>query len=501
MLEKDWPRLLRQLNDDLGYRVVSTKPVLGYELFTIDLSSWKLRLSNRTPVIWVQQSDLEECTPQHLMQSLADVVRERNLGRQIVLVLVDGSTLPLFRHKTSPVINLVLISGDDQKKLIYSRRPSGELLDIISAQVSISNLSPYETRAPVTGSRFFGREAEVSRIISNPDTNHTILGIRRIGKTSLLRETERILKESEDPAHVVYLECSDLLSTDDYIREVVRKLNPRELPRIHLQKYIFFFPDFLERMSRMLKSKIIFLLDEVDNLVIMQRGDWELFRMLRASANKGACQYIMAGFREAMKEQYLLDSPFYNFGQEIRLSEFTQKQAHELIGIPMENLRVRIRNREEVVKRIYEETAGQPNLIQYYCMILLRQLDFTGQREIGPDNLLEIYADEGFRSHLLTSFMQNTENREKALIYALLKTNPQFATRGFSLEAIDEALHKMGVTLLQYDLDEACNVLTLAGVIHRKGRDYFFASPVFTKVLQQTYDLDYLFRKALEEGI
>ena len=96
----------------------------------------------------------------------------------------------------------------------------------------------------------------------------------------MLRETERILKESEDPAHVVYLECSDLLSTDDYIREVVRKLNPRELPRIHLQKYIFFFPDFLERMSRMLKSKIIFLLDEVDNLVIMQRGDWELFRML-----------------------------------------------------------------------------------------------------------------------------------------------------------------------------------------------------------------------------
>ena len=158
MLEKDWPRLLRQLNDDLGYRVTSTRAVLGYELFTIDLSSWKLRLSNRTPVVWVQQSDLEDCTPQHLMQSLADVVRERNLGRQIVLVLVDGSTLPLFRHKTSPVINLVLISGDDQKKLIYSRRPSGELLDLISAQVSISNLSPYETRAPVTGSRFFGRE-------------------------------------------------------------------------------------------------------------------------------------------------------------------------------------------------------------------------------------------------------------------------------------------------------------------------------------------------------
>ena len=34
-----------------------------------------------------------------------------------------------------------------------------------------------------------------------------------------------------------------------------------------------------------------------------------------------------------------------------------------------------------------------------------------------------------------------------------------------------------------------------------KGKEYFFTSPVFTKVLQQTYDLDYLFRKVKEEGV
>jgi hypothetical protein len=81
----------------------------------------------------------------------------------------------------------------------------------------------------------------------------------------------------------------------------------------------------------------------------MQRGDWDLFRMLRASSNKGACQYIIAGFREAMREQYMLDSPFYNFAQELRLSEFSRQQARELILTPMENLRVRFRNEDEVV--------------------------------------------------------------------------------------------------------------------------------------------------------
>jgi predicted GNAT family acetyltransferase len=503
-MHREWPPLLRRLSEELGYTVRGDKRTLGYDLFSIDLSSWKLRLSNRTPIIWVKRADLEENSPQHLLQSLGDVIRQRGLTRQIVTVLLDGDKQPLLQRLGpgfSPVYNLVIIGAGEQERLLQSRRPSGELLDVISAQVPIANLAPYETRAPVTGSRFFGREYEISRIISNPDTNHAVLGIRRIGKTSLLREVERILKENGDPAHVVYLECSDLLSTDDYVREVVRKLNPRELPRLHMQKYVFFFPDFLDRMARAYKGKIIFLLDEVDNLVLMQRGSWELFRMLRASANKGACQYIIAGFREAMREQYLLDSPFYNFAQEIRLNEFTRRQAHDLIVTPMENLRVRIESKDEVVGRIYEETAGQPNLIQYYCTILLRWLDRTGQREIGPKSLIDVYSDEGFKSHLLTSFMQNTENREKALVYAVLMTAEGPQSRGFSHPFIDAALRKRGIVLPQDDIDEACNVLTLAGVTVRRGKEYFFTSPVFVKVLQQTYDLDYLFRKVKEEGL
>lgn len=498
--QKDWPRLLRLLNDELGYTVHESGSVLGYDLFAVDLSSWKLRLSNRTPIISVKTKDMDGLSAQHLMQSLADVMRERNLSRQIVLALLDGNSHPLFRYKSSLNANLVLIGGEEQKAVIQSRRPSAELLDLISAQVPISYLSPYETRAPVTGSRFFGREQEISRILANPDTNHIILGIRRIGKTSLLRETERILKERDEMARVVYLECSDLLSTEDYIREVVRKLNPRELPRLHMQKYVFFFPNFLERMSKLVKAKVVFLLDEVDNLVIMQRGDWELFRMLRASSNKGACQYIIAGFREAMREQYLLDSPFYNFAQEIRLNEFSRQQARELILTPMENLRVRFRQEEEVVDRIYEETAGHPNLIQYYCLILLRKLDETGLREITPESLIDVYSDEGFTSHLLTSFMQNTENREKAVIYAILMSSEEAGYKGFTHEEIDAVLRKGGITLQQNAIDEACNLLTLAGVIHRKGREHYFTSPVFTRVLRQSYDLNYLFRKVKEEG-
>jgi hypothetical protein len=498
---KDWPPLLQFLNEELGYRVRPAKAALGYELFFIDLSSWKLSLSDRTPVIWVRASDLEGTAPLGLLQSLLDLMRARGFTRRTVLVLMEGDGRPLLKYTTSPLYSLVIIGSDDQQRIRQSRRPSGELLDLISAQVPISNLAPYETRAPVTGPRFFGREYEKSRILANPHTNHVILGIRRIGKTSLLREIERILADEGESPHVVYMDCSDLLSADDYIREVVRKLNPKELPRLHLQKYVFWFPDFLERMHRRHKKRLVFLLDEIDNLVIMQRGSWELFRMLRASSNKGACQYIIAGFREAMQEQHLLDSPFYNFAQEIRLSEFSRQQAHDLIVTPMENLRVRFKNKDEVVGRICEETAGHPNLIQYYCTILLRRLDQTGERELGPNNLIDVYSDEGFKSHLLSSFMENTENREKAVVYALLGECPECQSRYFTQAQIDDALRQRALALSQNDIDEACNVLALAGVFQRKGRDYSFTSPVFARVLQETYDVQYLLSKVREEGL
>ena len=48
---------------------------------------------------------------------------------------------------------------------------------------------------------------------------------------------------------------------------------------------------------------------------------------------------------------------------------------------------------------------------------------------------------------------------------------------------MDDALSKRGFTLTHNQLNEACNVLKLAGVMHQKGRDYSFTSPVFVKVL------------------
>jgi hypothetical protein len=502
---KEWPDLLRFLSEVLGYRVRSGIPSLGHETFRVDLTSWKLQLSDQTLVIWVKETDLAGRSSLDLIQSLQDVNRLNEAERQVSLVLLDCDSQAFQPYMASPLYSFVFINREEQEAIIRSRRPSGHLLRLVSAQVPISNLAPYETVAPVTGSRFFGREDEKKRILKSPDTNFVLLGIRRIGKTSLLREIEHILRtgsEDQAPGRILYLDCSDFSGTEDYVREVVRKLNPIELPRLHLQRYAFFFPDFLERMTRKYRGKLVFLLDEIDNLLLLQRGSWDLLAMLRASANKGACQYVIAGFREAFREQTDLDSPFYKFAQEIPLSEFSRAQARDLIVDPMQNLGVRFLHQDEVIGQIYDETAGHPNLLQYYCMILLRQLDRSGEREIGPRSLLNIYLDEGLRTHMISTFLENTTKREQALVYALMADlGEDNSSRTFPQAYIDASLRKRNLRFTFDEIESACNALRLAGVFHRKGRDYSFLSPVFTKILRSNYDPLYLLKKIKEDGL
>jgi hypothetical protein len=50
-------------------------------------------------------------------------------------------------------------------------------------------------------------------------------------------------------------------------------------------------------------------------------------------------------------------------------------------------------------------------------------------------------------------------------------------------------------------LNDACDVLVLAGILRQKGKEHFFTSPVFVKVLRQTHNLRYLLSKIKEEGI
>ena len=503
---QEMPDFLQFLENSLGHPVRLHEEVLGYDLYFADLSDWKLRFSDRTPFIWVKAADAAALPPRELAQSLADVLRTRGLAERNPIVLVQGSGEELGTQLKRSLLSVLVLDQAAQAAVRESRRPSGELLDRLSAQLDLSLLTPYETSKPVTGSRFFGREFEIRRILQGADSNFAIMGIRRIGKTSLMREVERQLKEQaqergdEDAGQrIIFMDCSAISSPAHFLQEVVRKLRPQELTRLSSKQFPIYFPDFLGRMAQRYGGPLVFFLDEFDKVLTWHDEDDSLLNALRASSNQGQSRYVVGGFREVMRAFSNLDSPLYNFARPVRLKEFSREQTAAMVLGPLEKLGVRFERPNDVVDRIFDETAGQPNLIQFYCSILVDRLGQGGTRTISTASLFDVYGNEDFRAFVLSTFMDNTTHLEKAMVFALI-TDGQ-SERPFAVQAIDKLLEQRGLEVPLSDLDHACRNLELAGTFTSRGPLYRFATPMFPHMLRENYDVAYLFRKIQAEGI
>src|SRR4051794_2402859 len=122
---KDLPPILRFLRDELKYRVRVTTPTLGYERFYVDLSSWRMRLSN-TPVIWLKANQIESLSPKHVVESLHDADRELRQRRDPLIVLFDGDSRSIREHmsNTAERRGMVIIGAEEQEEVLRSPRPS-----------------------------------------------------------------------------------------------------------------------------------------------------------------------------------------------------------------------------------------------------------------------------------------------------------------------------------------------------------------------------------------
>jgi hypothetical protein len=501
------PEFLVFLDEILHHTIRSRTEQLGFDVYRVDFSTWKLRLSDRTPVIVVSEADLHQ-PALDLGWSISEVVRVCHTANseRTLIALVQGDGAGLREYFETSFYQVAIIDRANQQMIMAAAHPGTELLRCLSRQLPLSALSPYETSKPVTGSRFFGRESSVRRLLTDAKANYAVMGIRRIGKTSLLREVERRWIErmqaggdTEARQRVIFMDLSAIKSSSEFMREVVRKLQPRELARVDHRRFPLYFPDFLRRMNHQYHGPIFFLLDEFDELLANHSLDTQLLDVLRTSSNSDHARFIIAGFRDLLRASTDLDSPMFNFAKPLRLKEFTRSETATMIVDPMRNLGIQFRQQNEVVDRIFEETAGQPNLVQYYCATIIQQLDETNRQEVSPDDLFSVHENEDLRAFILNTFWDNTNHLEKAIVFSVISSYFP-AERQFDLEAIDKALMKREVHAPLVDLEEACRDLALAGTFAQTGRYYHFATPLFPELLDETHNIDYLFRKILEEG-
>jgi hypothetical protein len=472
-----------------------------FELFLVDLSDWKLRFSDRTPLIWVRSEARDRLLAPELVESLRDVAREQGWHhRQCIILLDAGGTDLKDQVSTQYFPRFVIVDAEDQDNILAARSFTGSLLNLVCEQVPISSLAPYQTSAPVTGSTFFGREREIARMLTQSETSIAITGVRRIGKTSLLREAHRrLLDQGENPARCVWLDASTLSTPHHFVQEVVRQLRTKELKRLqHPERYWFFFPDFLRRMHARHGGRITIFLDEADDFLLWAREEPEWLTAMRASMNAGHCRCILSGFEILQAELFDQGSPLFMRFERLSLGPFERREVEEVMVKPMRSLRLHLEDVNKLVGQVYTDTRGHPLLVQYYCRELVEQLERRGSRTVGPASLAGIYDSNGFRAQIINSFRDNLKNPEKVLVYALLLSFSE-SKKEFGQDEMYGALRKQGCPYSAQEIDQACEHLVLAGVFSRHGPNYQFANAVFPRMLLADYNLSFLLSVAQKE--
>ncbi len=528
----DLPPLLHWLNDKLDVAVRAQPLREGSELlaFRMDLSRFRLRLSEHTPCLVVPAVLIQAHTPIQLKRQIMDTLLREGWLRRNTLVLAEGDASStdqlkvLCRSETLPPL---ILDAAAQHRILAGPANSNALIDEISRQAPLTALSVYETSAPVQGAQFFGRESELRDILQKSTTSFLIFGNRRMGKTSLVREVLRRMRhearnENADGSAStaqptqLYFDCSIFRNKEEFYAEVIRELDgPREIERLYRDKS-FSMVSFLQRMYRARREKIVLCLDEVDHLLAWDSQDnWQVIATLRALAattqaaspgthaerddDRQPLRVIMAGFRQAQAWAENKDTPLFNFASLMRVTNFDHRTTEQLVAEPMFNLGLTLVDRSALVNRIFRETGGHPNLIQHYCDFIVRRLDQTGSREVTPKLLDDVLNDSALRSRVTDELMANASNLEQFIIFSFI--HQADAPDRFTLSQADGWLTAREVELPRSDLEHALTALETSGMLVRDGKQYGFAFSVLRRMLSENWDVDYQLRKILEEGV
>lgn len=230
------------------------------------------------------------------------------------------------------------------------------------------------TTSPVWGDRFFGRTRIIDDILYGPRDSIWIVGLRRVGKTSLLKQLDHLGGKREPGYLGLYIDlegCRDPMALKERLLMKLElsteKLEASGVKLTGLPKldFVGLLQELLQR-THQAKKKLLLLCDEAEELIEMGRqGELETLSRWRGLLQEG--DYIRTVLCSTQRLQELknftqLTSPFLNgFEPPIYLAHLPAAEAAPLI----EQLR---KTGEAPVRLIWDATGGHPFLTQVLCM-------------------------------------------------------------------------------------------------------------------------------------
>lgn len=452
------------------------------------------RISEEIPFIVVNTLGLDDGSITEVYNNIDNILYNLNLKEYLAFILVMGNSCKFKELSKKSIFDLIILDEDEVNRLIVGKDVQNnlkKLVGIISSQRGISVLSPYQTEAPARGQMFYGREQELKPLTRRTGECFAIISSRRLGKTSLLLAIYDHLRK-ETSYRPFFIDCSTHIDKEDFMRDVVERLEAKELLKINIQT----FPNFLKRIcTARHDNKVVFLLDEIDSLIAHDRKhDWEILKLWRSLFQGGYCRFIISGFRELFREKMDFNSELFRFMEPITLSGLDGESAKRLIVEPMSKLGIVFREDEGIVKEIMEETSNHPYLIQCYGDRLIHLLDEEKRRkmEITLEDVKKTSQASEIKESILKGFLSGTDAYEKIIIYAWIKDGWKGDTD------IPQKFREMGINL-PWNINEKLKNLELANIIYKEGNEYKVTSSSFYNILKERYDLESLIKDELRK--
>jgi cold shock CspA family protein len=375
----------------------------------------------------LDQSDIKDIAQSLESQSAAALVDE-HLALAIVASLSDGLQRTLFQRIDTHQSAIVPLPQDVLER---AEDPLATLRRILDQWLYRRDL--FAMKAPVVGKSFFGRNRSLAdlREAIQIGASTGVFGLRKAGKTSLLKETERRFSETGDI--VVYLDLlrvpADQTDTRWLYWKIAQELHARA-PRRGLAEFKWrlggAFEDFLDvpanfpvatafdtDLTRLLSAlhtarlnpapRIIIMLDEIEKILPNAlgrdgfHGYFEFFGYLR-----GICQerdgfvVIVTGANPAVAEAPQFegrDNPVFNFFREVYLQLLDRSECMDMIRTLGRGMGIRFS--EDAARLVFELTGGHPFFARQLCSFVAKrhpERPLRVERE-RIERLLDVYVE------------------------------------------------------------------------------------------------------------
>ena len=375
---------------------------------------------------------------------------------------------------------LVAPSPAQITQLLLSSEPLLKLAKLISLQVNLTQISPYQTGGGVNrSSSFFGREAILSHVLNRDLANYLLVGGRQLGKSSLLKAIQRSFIQQHDidcqyfalsgGSIVPHLAHSLNLAPNSDLDAVVKKLMDSDKPHF-------------------------FLVDEADEFISVDReAGYVLLKQLRSLSESGKAFFMLAGFWELYRHAALdYQSPLKNFGETLTIASLEKDACYDLATKPMALMDISWAD-DGGLQRLIQATGQRANLVSIACNEIIKGLDQT-QRVLEMSHVEQALDSEAIRTSLEGWKQLVSDPAEQRCLRLIVYST--VADDNFTLSEVSQKLEKHGAAQPIERLEKMLDLLTLAYVLGRGKERYSYRVPLFKEMIL-SQEPDVLLKQAL----